>query len=121
MRGILVSLAPFLLVAGCGGRVEEGRVPDATVEASGDAESSVPDAGLDATVDVIDDRWTPCGTRPEGLFECCGGAACKGMCAFENAAACTCFGVNGGCPTNTVCCLQFAACTTVETCKGGRR
>lgn len=116
----LAAITPAFLLSACGGMVEEDNGVDATADVVKDSVSPMPDSAFEASADAPMDRWTPCGQRADGLFDCCGGAACKGMCYFENTDICTCFGIDGGCPGNTVCCLQFSACTAPETCRGGR-
>lgn len=53
-----------------------------------------------------------------GHATCCESNRCSGYCALDDAGTvgCDCFGVQGGCPTGTVCCTGRRSCTTPDNC-----
>lgn len=116
-----VALTLSALIAGCGGRVQdEPNQPLATDTGGLDDAFAVPDV-TDSSVllDAHDeDRWTPCGERPkQGVFSCCEGRPCRGVCS-PITGACNCFGTApGGCAEHEVCCGHGGVCRAPGTCK----
>jgi hypothetical protein len=115
MRRAVVPFAA-LLVTACGQLASSARDAEAdatVVDAPSDAPLDVPN---DGPADAGRDRSTPCGTAPEfGDFNCCDGAACRGLCTPPSfGASCGCGGLRGGCEEPYVCC--FESCRTLEEC-----
>lgn len=75
---------------------ESGVVAEAGVSVDGPAE-----AASDAGVDAADAACLP-SSYPE-VISCCGSVVCHGQC---DQGACSCFGIDGGCWTGTVCCTR---------------
>jgi hypothetical protein len=107
-------LPGIVFFVGCGSEVV---VVDASIDA-GTVDATVSDTKdePDASADVADDLWTPCGIRPQyGIFACCDGSPCRGGCENINGAyGCWCGSIQGGCSEVSTCC---GGCKSEEECK----
>lgn len=117
MRGVLDSIVPsvalcgLVFATGCGastveapdGSAADGAAADATADGPDDSYAeAAADGGADVASDVLEAG--DCGPAPDaGYFACCSGMPCRGQCHPDG--TCWCFGIEGGCWTNAVCCM----------------
>lgn len=133
MRDVTMSkLKVFLLlcVGGCGGTaVTADSGSDATVDSAADAPRDTdliipqdrPDPADADTAKPIVDGGSDCGLPVDAgsHVTCCNGKMCAGNCVEigPEIAACECFGTDGGCAGDTVCCPYFPkGCTAPLFC-----
>lgn len=62
----------------------------------------------------------PVPTSKFAVTDCCSGVPCHGTCLVDESGenACSCFGIEGGCSNESVCCKFGGACVLPENCDG---
>lgn len=104
--------ATSVSVSGSHGSVGSSGAGTALVGSSGSWTSPpTADAGHDGSCDLT---GLP---QNEGII-CCDGAPCRGQCVTgEQGSACECYGIQGGCSDDAVCCFFTKGCTATLLCE----
>ncbi len=118
-----------LLCSGCSGSTVIGSSADATVDSGSDGPRDTdlvipqdrPEPEDADTAKPIVDGGSDCGlpADADAHLTCCNGTRCAGDCVEirPGTVACQCFGVDGGCSGDLVCCPYFPkGCTAALLC-----
>ena len=123
---VTILLGPLVAVVACGARTDPSSLlpyPPGAGDADGgndaawnamDADADLDGSGSGDSSQAAD--TSSCdegGPPPGGLFTCCNGQPCRGVCLPSR--GCFCGGIHGGCWAQTICCRDDA-CVVPSLC-----